>query len=308
MKYELGDHSYIRCPENQLVADVEFKTKGYFTGTYNAIGGTIKNEVTGEVYYELSGFWNGEMYIKNVITGKKELLFNATNAKHTPPLTRPLEEQEARESQKLWLKTTQALIERNHDLATEEKSKIEDRQREEAAQRADKGVEWRPRLFRRVKGGPGGSEEGEEDLDWILNAHIDSHDPKLATRQILAVAPILKGQAVDHQFDIPPHCPSSHRSGKGHPPATPNPIADKPKQTNNLLDFGNDGAVPLPECTRNSALPDSLDLNSEDGSAGQKAVAPTENPLQPTVNNQGHAVKRKDTGSSVVEEFVDAQD
>lgn len=66
MKYELGDHSYIRCPENNLVADLDFKTKGYFYGTYNAISGTIRNESTGEVYYELSGLWNGEMYIKDV--------------------------------------------------------------------------------------------------------------------------------------------------------------------------------------------------------------------------------------------------
>lgn len=66
MKYELGDHSYVRCPENDLVADIEFKTKGYFSGTYNAIGGTIKNEKTGEVYYELSGLWNGEMQYKDV--------------------------------------------------------------------------------------------------------------------------------------------------------------------------------------------------------------------------------------------------
>jgi hypothetical protein len=66
MKYELGDHSYVRCPENHLVADIEFKTKGYFSGTYNAIGGTIKNEQTGEVLYELSGLWNGEMDLKDV--------------------------------------------------------------------------------------------------------------------------------------------------------------------------------------------------------------------------------------------------
>lgn len=66
MKYELGDHSYVRCPENNLMADLEFKTKGYFTGTYDAIGGTIKNELTGEVLYELSGYWNGEMFIRDV--------------------------------------------------------------------------------------------------------------------------------------------------------------------------------------------------------------------------------------------------
>lgn len=69
MKYELGDHSYVRCAENNLVADLEFKTKGYFSGTYNAIGGNIRNEATGEVYYELSGLWNGEMFIRDVTVG-----------------------------------------------------------------------------------------------------------------------------------------------------------------------------------------------------------------------------------------------
>ena len=65
-----------------------------------------------------------------------------------------------------------ALKERNHDAATDEKTKIEDRQREEAAKRAEDGLEWQPRLFRRVRGGPGGPEEGEEDLDWILDAEM----------------------------------------------------------------------------------------------------------------------------------------
>ena len=45
-------------------------------------------------------------------------------------------------------------------------------QRDEAAKRAEDGVEWRPRLFRHVVGGPGGPDEGEEDLDWILNANM----------------------------------------------------------------------------------------------------------------------------------------
>lgn len=66
MKYELGDHSFVRCEEQNLVANIEFKTKGYFGGTYNAIGGVIKNEKTGESLFELSGMWSGEMTIKNL--------------------------------------------------------------------------------------------------------------------------------------------------------------------------------------------------------------------------------------------------
>ena len=65
-----------------------------------------------------------------------------------------------------------AIKDRNHELATDEKTKIEDMQRDEAAKRQDDGVEWHPRFFRRVRGGPDGPEEGEEDLDWILNADM----------------------------------------------------------------------------------------------------------------------------------------
>ncbi|XHG06634.1 hypothetical protein AWENTII_009824 [Aspergillus wentii] len=238
MKYELGDHSYVRCPENDLIADIEFKTKGYFSGTYNAIGGTIKNEKTGEVFYELSGLWNGEMFIKNVHTNQKDLLFNATHAKHSSPLARPLEEQGERESQKLWKKTVEAIITRNHEAATDEKTKIEDRQREEAARRADDGVEWHPRLFRHVKGGPGGPDEGEEDLDWIINAEVDSHNPEHAIKQITSIAPILPGQKETGQFQIPPHSeqkPEDCSKTDSANPATADGASAQPKPSEPVL-------------------------------------------------------------------------
>lgn len=107
-----------------------------------------------------------------VQTGKKELLFDATNAKHTPPTARPLEEQDERESQRLWHKVTEAVKRRDQYTATDEKARIEDMQRAEAATRNNEGVDWHPKLFRRVNGGHGGSEEGEEDLDWIINARV----------------------------------------------------------------------------------------------------------------------------------------
>lgn len=66
MKYELGDQSFVRCPELDLVAEIDFKVKGWVSGTYNAIGGVIKVESTGEVLYELSGLWSDEMTITDV--------------------------------------------------------------------------------------------------------------------------------------------------------------------------------------------------------------------------------------------------
>lgn len=105
-------------------------------------------------------------------TGKKELLFDASHAQHSPPLARPLEEQDERESQKLWRDVTEAVKRRDQDVATDAKAKIEDMQRDEAAKRNSEGVDWHPQLFRRVQGGRGQPEEGEEDLEWIINAKV----------------------------------------------------------------------------------------------------------------------------------------
>ncbi|CAI6334725.1 unnamed protein product [Periconia digitata] len=202
MRYELGDHSYIRCPETGMVADLEFKTKGYFGGTYNAIGGFISDK-DGNHLYELSGLWNEEMYIKDLTTGKKELLFDATHAKHTPPEARPLEEQDERESQRLWHVVTDAVKRKDHDTATEDKARIENIQREEAAKRMNDGVDWHPQLFRAVDGSHQSIAEGEEDLDWIINARIDGKTPEQQVEQILQIAAILPGQTLTRKFSIP---------------------------------------------------------------------------------------------------------
>ncbi|KAI4178637.1 MAG: hypothetical protein LQ346_007375 [Caloplaca aetnensis] len=281
MKYELGDHSFVRCPENGLIADVEFKTKGYFGGTYNAIGGVIKNERTGEALYELSGMWSGEMVAKNLLTGKKQVLFDATHARHTPPTVRPLEEQDARESQKLWYKTVIAIKEQNHEAATEEKTKVEDQQREEAAKRQAEGIQWQPRLFRKVRGGPGGSEEGEEDLDWILAANIDGPTPEAKVQQILSVAPILPGQT-----------PQSHTSNGSSQSHQPNALP--PAASGDLIDFGQ-SHNPTP----NSTSAQSAQPQQEQS---QKPLLDLQDPLEP-----GHPVRRVDTMTSDLDEFVDAK-
>ncbi|KAM0252043.1 hypothetical protein ACHAP5_001368 [Fusarium lateritium] len=244
MKYELGDHSFVRCPELDLAADIEFKTKGWVGGTYNAIGGVIKRESTGEVLFELSGLWSEEMYIKDMTkqTGHREMFFNALRSKPSPPSVRPIEEQEERESQRLWDKTSRAVKERNHELATDEKTKIEDRQREEAAQRAQENIEWHPRLFRRVQGGPGGMEEGEEDLEWVINAHVDhAAPPEKQAEQIMAIYSIVKGQKSSQQNVIPPHSPSA----KPAETATVQPVENHIDE--NLINFDDTPAPAQPE-------------------------------------------------------------
>ncbi|KAK9479681.1 hypothetical protein V1514DRAFT_327859 [Lipomyces japonicus] len=194
LKYELGDHSFVRCPGNDLIADIEFKVKGFISGTYNAILGKIIRESTGDVLYEITGKWNELLEIKNLKTGKKSVFFDSSTAKPQFPKVRPISEQGPLESRRLWLKVTNALAKQNHDEATEEKFIIEDRQRQETKQREEEGVEWHPRLFKQTA----------EPLEWIIHKDIDAATPEEQVKQILSIAPILEGQTETHQFDIPP--------------------------------------------------------------------------------------------------------
>lgn len=237
MKYELGDHAVVRCPETGLEADIEFKVKGWVSGAYNAVGGYIKDSKSGKNLYEISGFWNAEMYLKDLSTGKKQLIFDAAHSRPTAIRTRPLEEQSARESQKLWDSTVRAIKKADQKVATEEKSKIEDEQRREAAERGEGSV-WQPKLF---KAAPPGD---EQNLDWILNAPIDtSAPPKQQVEQILAIAPILPGQGVKTENQAPP----SQQSGTtaGQPPSA----------SGDLIDFGQSDASAVPSQPTKSAAP-----------------------------------------------------
>ena len=112
------------------------------------------------------------MYAKDLKTGKKTLLFDASHAKHSPPKARPLAEQDERESQRLWQHVCKAVHVADHTVATDEKAKIEDRQRQEAHERQEQGIQWQPKLFRPIDAGPGGKDEGEEDLEWVLNTDM----------------------------------------------------------------------------------------------------------------------------------------
>lgn len=59
---ELGDESKMQNETNQVFCDVEFKTKGFFSGDYNAIGGRVRDR--SGVVGEISGKWNEVMELK----------------------------------------------------------------------------------------------------------------------------------------------------------------------------------------------------------------------------------------------------
>lgn len=62
------------------------------------------------------------------------------------PLSVP-ENQEPKESRKLWEKVTEGITKNDQDLATDEKSKVEDEERALRKERETKKIKWEYRFF-----------------------------------------------------------------------------------------------------------------------------------------------------------------
>ncbi|CAK7898765.1 oxysterol-binding protein homolog 7 [[Candida] anglica] len=200
MRTELGDHMYIKCPKSGYEADIEFKTKGFISGTYDAIEGIIKRIDSSETLFTISGKWNEVMDIKNNATGEKEVFYDTSKAVTRKPKVRPLEEQYDNESRKLWYPTIQGLRKRDHDLATSEKFKVENEQREQAKKRIEDGVDFHPKLFKTVDNVAG----KDDELEYLIykNFNLKSTSDDLE-KEVLEIAPILPGQPFAEKFKIP---------------------------------------------------------------------------------------------------------
>lgn len=152
MVLELGDSCVVRCRTSDLICELDFKTKGFFSGQYNSVSGKVKKESTGEVLYEISGQWSNEIFIKMAKASNKTLFFDVKTSSIHPKVVPDIANQEDLESRRLWSKVTAAILKDDMDTATEEKTLIEDRQREEAKQREATGQTYQPKFFDIVYG------------------------------------------------------------------------------------------------------------------------------------------------------------
>jgi hypothetical protein len=135
MLLELGDTATLKCATLDLIAEMEFTTKGFFSGSYNGIKGKIKKISTGEVLYELSGIWSETIFIQKPKVGMmgaapvQEKFFDVATASIHQKLVQPEASQEEFESRRLWSKLTGAIHSRDMDMATKEKAEVEEKQR-----------------------------------------------------------------------------------------------------------------------------------------------------------------------------------
>lgn len=147
MLLELGDISSVRCPSTNYSCDIEFKTKGWISGGYNAVSGTVKGP--SGTAGEIAGHWDKSMEYKDK-GGKKQVLFDAATTKVVQKVCLPEAQQEPNESRRLWAGVTRAIKAADMEAATAEKSKIEETQREKTRAREASGQRHQLRFFEPV--------------------------------------------------------------------------------------------------------------------------------------------------------------
>lgn len=150
LSMELGGKVAIECENTGYKTELEFKLKPFLGGSdyTNQVSGKIR--LAKEVLANISGHWDGEMKIRDVRNGDESVLFSATPEIKGQRLTRylvPLDKQLPNESEKLWSLVSEAIRNDDQSAATQNKTILEETQRQEAKQRKAQLMEWQPAHF-----------------------------------------------------------------------------------------------------------------------------------------------------------------
>ncbi|KAK6640821.1 hypothetical protein RUM44_012518 [Polyplax serrata] len=150
LSMELGGKVSIECEKTGYKTELEFKLKPLIGGSdqINAISGKLK--LGKETLATIDGYWDGLTNIKDKRTGEEQVLWNPTPSVRLTRLQRytvSLAVQESYESEKLWEKISAAILSDDQAVATEEKTNLENAQRNAAKLRKESGTEWMPRYF-----------------------------------------------------------------------------------------------------------------------------------------------------------------
>lgn len=164
---ELEGTSYIQSSSGHI-AVIEYSGRGYFSGKKNTFKARIyadkfASSTKENALVTISGQWLSKSYIaKGAVapSSSGEVFYDALSKSPEQLHVKPVEEQNQLESRKAWAKVAEAINAGNYDLIHEEKSTIENAQRELRKQEKDAGTQWDVRWFDHVdlKDAPAGTD------------------------------------------------------------------------------------------------------------------------------------------------------
>lgn len=152
---ELNDKTYITSSSG-YTAKIDYSGKGWLSGKKNSFTATMYP--TGkekEVLYIITGQWTKTFEITEGAKKGNVVDSYDAEASNTTPLTiAPIEEQDPYESRRAWQKVAAGIAIGDMDITGEEKTKIEEEQRELRRQEKAEGRIWERRYFSLVEDDP----------------------------------------------------------------------------------------------------------------------------------------------------------
>lgn len=141
----------ITCPQTNYRADIEFLTKPFYGGKRNRITAEVYAPNEKKSFLSVNGEWSGAMEAKwNDVNKKTELFVDVNKIPIFKKNVQPISEQVENESRRIWVDVTAGLRFNDIERATSAKSKLEQKQRDEAKQRKETNVEWETKYFKPV--------------------------------------------------------------------------------------------------------------------------------------------------------------
>ncbi|XP_075240894.1 oxysterol-binding protein-related protein 9-like isoform X2 [Convolutriloba macropyga] len=139
---ELGGKCVISCDSSGYKAVINFHTKNFYSKDRHLITCECYDP-SGNKFCVIKGQWNDKMYIMS--PGQKtssDVFLDTAAMKVNKKQVKPLSEQSENESRKLWRHVISGLRAKDLDAATNEKKKLEEKQRNDARIRQESGHTW----------------------------------------------------------------------------------------------------------------------------------------------------------------------
>ncbi|XP_014310291.1 oxysterol-binding protein-related protein 10 isoform X4 [Myotis lucifugus] len=142
---ELGGKVSINCAKTGYSATVIFHTKPFYGGKVHRVTAEVKHNPTNTIVCKVHGEWNGTLEF--TYNNGETKVVDTTTLPVCPKKIRPLEKQGPMESRNLWREVTRYLRLGDIDAATEQKRRLEDKQRMEERKRENLRTPWQPKYF-----------------------------------------------------------------------------------------------------------------------------------------------------------------
>ncbi|KAJ1300679.1 hypothetical protein OPQ81_002326 [Rhizoctonia solani] len=162
---ELTDTSYI-ASSTGYVSTIKYEGKGYFSGKAHSFKATLAGP-DGSTVDTYEGQWDTQSHAKS----NKNMAFTDVSGPKEEITVGPLEDMNEWETRKLWRKVAQGIREGDFVAASEDKSRIENEQRQRRKDEAAAGTPWQLKHFVHVD-----SDEDYEKLGKLFKADPPTED------------------------------------------------------------------------------------------------------------------------------------